>query len=445
MKRLLFLLVVLSIGMLVLVGCEKKAEVSTRPEGVLTVTVGYNPNELSEAEVEAFEAKNPNTDINQIAADYNALLSAVAAGDPPELFRTEHTKIPYFVVRDLLYPIDSYIAASDQMSEDDFEFAVNTFRYDKDNYIAGEGPLYGLPKDYSVLFDFFYRKDLVEQVGLEIPSLTDPMSYAEFYDFMKALSVFDGERTIRWAYSGVLDEAPDQAIELMLAQAGKTIYADDELKEVNIVDNPEAVAVIRYIYDMCIDRLTDSPIDPAEAWLGAALAAEEPRAAIYQFGYWAGALYADVNELVGYSPSPLWGDEWLSGGHVAGTMMFAADDTYMNDEAWKFMEYYHQEEPAVARAKSGWGLPIQKSFRDMIPQATQLDKDRLEVTLAQLEGGNYYVVNGNPWALEPLKAVFTKHWGDVLNGNITFDEFLSRLETETNELILDGLNVLGEA
>ena len=447
MKRLCILLVVLLVSATVAIaGGQGETEVIERPDGVLTVTVGYNPNELSEDEVAAFEDKHPETDINQIAADYNTLLSSVAAGDPPELFRTAHTMLPYFAVRDLLNPIDSYIAASTAIQESDLEFAVNTFRYDKDNYVAGEGPLYGLPKDYSVIYDFFYRKDIFEEAGVALPSTTTPMSYDEFYAALEKLTVREGDRTVRWAYNGVLDEAPDQTLELLLAQMGESLYADDELKEVSLVDNPEAVEIARFLYDMAKNHLTNSPYDPEDAWLGGNLAAENPRSAIYQFGYWAGAMYnaPEIVDKFGYAPSPLWGDEWLNGGHVAGTMMFASEESYMNDEAWKFMEYYHAGAPAVARAESGWGLPIQKSFRELVPSSTELDRTRLEVTTQQLDSGNYYVINGNPWALEPVKTVWNKYWGQVLNDDITFDEFLARVEKESNDLILDGLNTLGE-
>lgn len=447
MKRLvLALLVLLAACAVAFASGQEETEVMERPDGVLTVTVGYNPNELSEDEVAAFEDKNPDTDINQIAADYNTLLSSVAAGDPPELFRTEHTKLPYFAVRDLLQPIDSYVASSTVIDESDFEFAVDTFRYDKNNYLAGEGPLYGLPKDYSVLFDFHYRKDIFEEAGIPLPSTTDPMTYDEFYEILEQLTILEGDRTIRWAYSGTIDEVPDQALELFLAQMGESLYADEELKEINIVDNPAAVEAARFIYDIAKNRFTNSPLDPADAWLGGNLASEDPRSAIYQFGYWAGAMYnaADIVDKFGYAPSPLWGDQWLNGGHVAGTMMFKSDQSYMNDEAWKFMEYYHGEEPAVARAESGWGLPIQKSWRDMVPLSTDFDRTRLDVTTSQLDSGNYYVINGNPWALEPIKTVWNKYWGQVLSDDISFDEFLARVEKESNDLILDGLNTLGE-
>ena len=445
MKRLVVVLItLLAFTGFAFAGGEEEA--ATRPEGVVTITVGYNLNELSEDEVAVFEAKNPETDINQIAADYNVLLSSVAAGDPPELFRTQHNQLPYFAVRDLLYPIDSYIAASTVMDASDFESAVDTFRYDKDNYIAGEGPLYGLPKDYSAIWDFFYRKDVFEEAGVPFPSTTTPMTYPEFYDMLEQLTVFDGDRTVRWAYSGVITEVPHQALEVWLTQMGQSIWADDDLTAVNLVNNPDAVEIAQFIFDVAKNRLTQSPIDPADAWLGGNLAAEDPRSAIYQFGYWAGAMYnaPETADLFGYAPSPLWGDEWLNGGHVAGTMMFAADSQYLNDEAWKFMEYYHAEEPAVTRAESGWGLPIQKSFREMTPLSTELDQTRLEVTTDQMDGGNFYVLNGNPWALTPLKNTWTKYWGEVLSENITFDEFLARVERETNDLILDGRNALGE-
>lgn len=412
--------------------------------GEVTITVMHQSNELSPENIAQFEAENPGIKVEMIEMDMNTLMSRVAAGSPPNLTRAQSQDLPYFAVRGLLLPIDDYLAQSAIIKADDLESPVNSFRYDVEKKIQGEGALYGFPKDYSVLFDFFYRKDIFTEVGIPLPSLTEPLSYDEFYKICEKLVVREGDRTVRWAYDGALAGSPEMVLDMFLAQKGLSLYQDD-MKHVNLTGNPEAMQIVRYMFDMALNRLVASAIDPSDVWLGGNLADEKPRSAIYQYGYWAGAMYnkPEVVDKFGYAPGPIWngGERWC-GGNVTGMVMFDSGNQELNDAAWKFMEFYNAGQPAVDRAKSGWGLPMLKSMRALVPQENQLDKDRLAVTLAQLDSGKYHVFQGNPWALTPVQNVWNTYIGEALAGNMTFEDFIATVEAEANNLLLDGASTV---
>ena len=57
---------------------------------------------------------------------------------------------------------------------------------------------------------------------------------------------------------------------------------------------------------------------------------------------------------------------------AAGTAIAAS--TKNPDAAWKLFEYYHSGEPAIARAKSGWGVPALKSLYPLMPQQTAFQR-----------------------------------------------------------------------
>lgn len=415
-------------------------------EADVTIAVMHKNNELFPEQIEQFEAENPGIKVEMIESDMNTLLSRIAAGSPPNIVRVHSFEIPFFAVRGLLVPVDEYMAQSELINEDDLESVVDSHRYDVDKKVQGEGALYGFPKDYSLLFDFFYRKDVFDEAGVPHPSMTEPLSYDEFFKLCEKLVVREGDRTIRWAYDGMFSGEPEVGMEMLLAQKGMSLYKDD-MKTLDLQGNPEAIKMIRYIYDMAKAHIISSPMDPSEVWLGGNLADENPRTGIYQLGYWAGAMYTkpEVIDKFGYAPGPIWdGGKWLNGGWVTGMVMFDSGDKALNDAAWKFMEFYNAGQPAIDRAKSGWGLPMLKSMRAMVPQETQFDKERLEVTVKQLDDGYYYASQGNPWALTPLKNVWNKYWGEVLADNMSFDDFVATLEREINDLLLDGVYSVGE-
>ncbi|MGE5529282.1 MAG: ABC transporter substrate-binding protein [Patescibacteria group bacterium] len=403
------------------------------------IVVMYNANELSEADIKAFEAENPDIKVEFIQTDWNRAMAMIAAGAPPNLMRGNAADIPYLASRGLLQNLTKFFKKGKYLKTSDFQTVMDNYRYDVKRKIAGKGPLYGLNKDYSLVYDVWYRKDIFKECGIAEPSTTKPMTFAEFYNICKKLVKREGDRTLRYATGGMLPHAPEAFIALCLASQGKMLYNKDFTKCV-LTGNPEAVKIAKYQFDMQKERLSPSPIDPADNWDVPLMVAG--RQAMYQFGFWAGAcFYPELKpEQLGYFPAPKWGKKWINACSTTGILMFAKAPN--NDAAYKFMDYYIGGAPCIERAKSGWGLPPLKSMEKYVPQETAIQKLALKVTLDQMK--NSYVQQVNPYLRGgSFDTAWNKYLEGALKGQYSFEDFLKKVENEVNQAIQDGIATAG--
>ena len=442
MKRIVFML----LGLLLAATTVMAAGDQQDDTGPVTIEMMYQRNEFSEAEQAVFEEANPDITVDFFENDQNRLQASIAAGSPPHVTRATSLDVPYWAMRNLLVPLDDFIATSSIVREADLEAVVDTYRFDVDSLEHGTGPLWGLPKDYSLFGDVLYRKDILRDAGIPIPDPNTHISYEEFYSILQQVTVREGDTTIRWGYTSFAQDSIEIFLQLCLAQAGAdTLYSAD-FTEVNLVDNREAVAIAEWFLKGLTDRVIPSPIDPAPSWGGAMLTApEDPRVATYQYGYWAGAMFPPElkDQEAGYLITPLWGDVAVNGGSITGIAMMDRNNEREAEASWKLVEYYTGGEPAIARAGSGWGLPMLKSMRDLIPDETDFDVVRRDTTLNQLNRGEYYVTAGNPYARNPVNTAWTRFIQEYLTGSIaTPREFLQSVEDLANELIDEGVSSL---
>ena len=413
--------------------------------GPVTIEMMYQRNEFSEAQQEAFEAANPNITVEFFENNEQRLQAAIASGNPPHVIRGTSLDIPYFANRELLVALDNYILKSSLIDRGDLESVVDSYRFNVDTKKSGTGPLWGLPKDYSLFGDVLFRKDVFEEVGVPIPDSEGYMNYNEFYEILKALVAREGDTTLRWGFSGFINGAAETFLQLCLAQSDAEPLYSEDMKKVDIYGNPEAVKIIKWMLKVYKERIIFSVIDPAPSWGGAMLsqADGDPRVATYQFGYWAGAMFPPElkDGEAGYMITPYWGDKRVNGGSITGIMQMERGSDYEKESAWKLMEYYTAGEPAIGRASSGWGLPMLKSMRDLIPADAEYDRLRKDVTLNQLNRGEYVIINGNPYARNPVNTAWNRYLQEFLTGAIaTEDEFIRQVETMANDLIAEGVS-----
>lgn len=401
------------------------------------ITVMYNQNELSMDEIRAFEAENPSIKVDFIQTDWNRAMAMLAAGTPPNLMRAGAMDVPYLASHGLIQDLTKYLRKGGKyVKTSDFEKVMDSFRYNITSKTSGKGSFYGLVKDYSMLFDVWYRKDIFKECGIAEPSTTKPMTFVEFYAICKKLAKREGDRTLRYATGGMLPTVPEQFIQLCMFSNGKNLYSRDYTKCL-LTSQPDAVKAARYMFDLMKDRLAASPIDPADNWEVPLMIAE--REAMYQFGFWAGAcFYGQIPDAqIGYFPTPQWGKKWVNtGGSVMGMVMFKKAPN--NDAAWKLMDYFIGGGPCVARAKSGWGLPPLKSMAQYVPQSTDIQKLCYKVTMDQMK--NNFSMPSNPYVRDAFTTAWNKYIEDGLKGKYSFDEFLKKVENEVNTAIKDGMS-----
>jgi multiple sugar transport system substrate-binding protein len=237
-----------------------------------------------------------------------------------------------------------------------------------------------------------------------------------------------------------------------LEALGQSLFTEDFTK-IDIVENEAAREAIRYHYDLAADKISSSPINPSPSWPGQDFANGE--LALVQYGFWFSGgvtLWAndEIREKIDEGrivmlPSPTWKGE-RRGPTITATASIVTGATEHPDEAYKVFEWYNALEPAQNRAASGWGVPALKSMYDQIPREGTYRSLVWSVLEAEMEFAdttvhfNPYLQGGEPGVVASL---FIQFYEQALNGEITFDEMLVKLEEETNLAIQDGIDQIG--
>lgn len=153
------------------------------PAGDGTVTLRFwglgREGEVVAQLLEAFEREEPGIEIQvqQIpwTAAHEKLLTAHVGGSTPDLAQLGNTWVPEFAAIDALLPLDSLIAASQQVKPAAFFAGI------WDTNVV-DGRVYGIPwyVDTRVLF---YRKDILASAGYD----TMPQSWASWLEAMRAI------------------------------------------------------------------------------------------------------------------------------------------------------------------------------------------------------------------------------------------------------------------
>ncbi len=420
-----------------------------RPEGEeqVTLEVLIQPNDFSEAHAAAFMEENPDIELIVQGFDWENLATRLTSGQAPDLSGFFSSRVPQYVNNGWLEPLDEWIDSSEVINWDDLQIVSDAWRYDPQTREHLTGPKYGMTKDWNITSAYFYRRDLFEEAGLPLPEPTETITYQEFYDnYVSQIGVREDGVTTRWALDGALVRTAEVSIRNMLATAGTDIYNED-LSEINLVDNPEAMEALRFIADLPKDRYFPSVIDPAPNW-GAPLLAnlEESPLGIYQYGYWAVASIVAINpeaaDQIGYAIGPAWSTDVdvQQLPLIVGFTMFADSPDEEKEAAWRLMEELVAGSVGIERARSGWGIPALRSMFDLLPEENSLARQVKEVTAWQIENQNLVNEQVNPYASDPFSIAFEQHLPAYLQDDVTFEEFAQILEDEANALIADQRN-----
>ncbi|OHD66966.1 MAG: hypothetical protein A2096_15620 [Spirochaetes bacterium GWF1_41_5] len=137
--------------------------------------------------LERYEKKHPEIKIEYrwISRDYkNKLLTMIASGDAPDIFRMAPDDVPQFIVKNTIMSLDEFVKKSSVFNIDDF-FETTLWKYKFDGEAIGKGRIYGFGSDWSPAQNLFYNKELFINAGLEIPEKS--LSWTEFIVIEKNL------------------------------------------------------------------------------------------------------------------------------------------------------------------------------------------------------------------------------------------------------------------
>lgn len=408
---------------------SKSSATTTKP---VELTVMTTRRELTDEEIAAFREDNPDIRIKVVENFPQLFELGIATGDMPDVFRVDARQIPDLVNKGLLMDITGAMAKSKRIAFDDI--------HSNANYYLVNGHYYGLPKDWSLDFSLYVYNQAFKEVGVPIPSTTEPMTYAELADLAGKLTKRKGGKVTR---SGFFTYSPERAITAILTQRGGRLFSND-FSEILLTNNPMAREVVRYFYDMGLDGRMPITPDSTEDFLSFF----DGKLAITQYGYWMGALVTKdkvVHNQVTMLPAPTWDRSLPRLNTSVGPVGFAISaNTKHPEAAYRFFEWYVAGKGAEARARTGWGVPALTSMQDLLPQKTPFDRQRLAVLRSELPYSNWKLPQIN---YPNIIVSFNRSW--LVNmelakaGVINFDQFLSNLQEEVGLAIQDEKRASG--
>jgi multiple sugar transport system substrate-binding protein len=403
------------------------------------VVVMRSGDSYSEEMMQALLDEYPGITIEPLDMDTTRFFAMYAAGTPPDLVRTQAPAIPQYLARNMLYDLTPYFETSDLLHLDDLAAANNYYRAYSPVEI-GDGPIYGMCKDWSPDFTMFLYTQAFEDAGVDLPSDEQHLTYQEVADLARALKVMEGDRMLMFGY-GYDSAWTDRMWMNMLAELGAGLYTEG-FASINLTGSEDAMAVIRYYYDLASEDLAANPLNPSPSWIGDDF--NRGILAICQYGFWFGGM-AETDITTGKTimiPTATWADVPRDPTMTAtGYIMTAA--TQVPDAAWKAFEYYSGGQPAVDRATSGWGVPALISMVDLIPNETEFEQQKYAVLQQEL-ALETTPLQFNPFLSEgAVVDSWTRFLEQALLGAITFEECVANVESEVNAAIQDGIDRIG--
>lgn len=374
-----------------------------------------------------------------VTYDVTKLNAMLAAKTPPDMVRgVGATDAPYFAARGLMTDLDPYLAKSEVLKSSDLAEANDVWRFDGKK--QGEGPRYGIAKDYSQDSMFWYRTDMFAAAGLQLPSATQPLAYDEFLDLGKRLTK---RRLGKVKVYGLDATGLSLFAQLMAMTAsdGGSLFSDD-LATVDF-SAPEALKALTWYLDYTKADIGPNVINAnPDGWDGPTYQAD--RMAMSCNGYWFGGVIGGDAKLAAvsrFAPAPRLGTHRVSPCFSA-TGFWIPKDAKNKDAAWKLFEWYFAGQPAKDRAASGWGIPSLKSLAPAMPQSSAFQKQAYEVQKQELP--YFSVLPVSPYTqVDALNGVINKVLPDAIKSGTKPGKIADALNSRMNDLLAQGKELVG--
>jgi multiple sugar transport system substrate-binding protein len=405
-------------------------------KGPVTLTLMVNSGDFSKDDAKKFTDANPNITLNIIEDDATRFKVVLAAGTPPDLFRTYGPVVPSLVNRKLALDLTDYFKNSSVLKVDDLAPSAGLYVYQNGRY--------GMPKDWSPDFTLWANNTAFAEAGIPLPSATKPMTYTEIATLASKLTRREGDRTTRIGF--VSDLFFPRHVQRLLGEQDQLLYKPD-FSGIVLRDNPLTLDILKYFYNLAKSNVTWNPLNPDPGSYGGEDFLKG-QVGLVQYGYWFSGAIAGSTDLsptkVTFLPSPNWSDKKRLTPTVSATGYAISRTTKNPDAVWKFYEFYMGGDPAVDRAKSGWGVPSLKSLYPLMPkdspfrqQVQTVLQDEFKFVDAKIDYNPYYddSVFENSWKTNLEQA---------LRGSISFDKMLENIETEVNTTISETRSKIGK-
>jgi multiple sugar transport system substrate-binding protein len=390
---------------------EEPTEEAAAPSGdvIELQLMGWSSSDAENARlqemVDTYNANNPGVvvTLNQVP-DYDTVLqTAMAGGEPPDVFYIDSFRLPDYVAANSLMPI------GDQMDDpDDFYPSLRQAFTIDDTFWCP-------PKDFSTLA-LQYNKDLFDAAGVEYP--TPDWTWDDMRTAAEALTDADAG-----VYGLVLPADMARWI-AFLYQAGGTVATDDF--SAMTLDSPEALEATDFYVNMVLDGFAAQPSDLDSGWPGEA------------FGKGVAAMALEGNWIVPFLqdqfPDLNWGVTELPAGPGGdATMAFTvcygvAADAPHPEESIALANWLTGAEGMAQWTDLGLAMPTRQSLSDgWLEQFPDLEPF--------LAGAEY----ARPWQFRPgfsdVMNAFNSGLQQAFTGVYTTDQVLSDTQEAGTEVL----------
>lgn len=348
--KLLSLILVIGLPGIVFTGCgnQSNGEDGGNDDSVtLTIWDFYGTTTPIQPLIPKFEEENPNIKIDFQAQPWENYWEKLAAGASggtlPDLATTGLMWAPQYV--DYGVYADLTPLSNGKINGEDIESVYSKGMLDA---AEKEGRLYGIPYDFDA-YALYYRKDLLEDAGVENP----PKNWNELVSEGKKLTKDtngDG-KTDQYAY---VVQADWPKWEPFLYGNGGSILNEDNTEAV--FNSPEGVEALQFYSDLVnkygiaiywsadqgnyISGMKDGTI---------AMAMDGP--------YVMGSLKESAPELDGSwgVAHPIENNQF--GTHIGGTYLSIFENSEHKEEAWQFIEFLSREDNQIELYKTSGAAP----------------------------------------------------------------------------------------
>jgi multiple sugar transport system substrate-binding protein len=399
----------------------------------------YTDAEIPKAVRDLFMKQNPTIKINMLQYDASRLNAMLAAGQPPDIVRIDAAAaLPNVAARGLALDLTPYFQKSSVLKDDNILPINDVYRWDGKQ--QGQGPRYGLVKDWSQDVMLWYNKKLFDQAKVPYPDSNKPLTYDELLDLSKRVTVRQGDKIQIYGLSPQWGWNTQGHILQLLAQQGGTLFSSDYTK----VDftTPEAVKIFQWYVDWAQAHVGPSPleganIDDSQLFLS-------DRLAMTTWGYWFGGYIRTVPGLidrVGFAVTPQFGSTPVSA-CLGATGCYIPKSAKNIDAAWKFFEFFEGGQPANDRAKSGWGMPPLKSQLSLLPQDTSTAKMIYQVQEQSLPSTT--VLKFSPYiSNDAMESAIQQAIVPVMKKQASLSQAVAQLTDTVNLLLQQGKSQIG--
>jgi len=408
-------------------------------KSVTTLTVMYASGEFTKAYISEFEKLNPDIKINFVENDATRLNAMLAAGTPPDFIRGNAIGSASNNAKGLALALDPYIAKSSVLKTDDLLGINNAWRWDGKQ--AGQGPYYGLTKDWSLDATLWYNTSLLDKAGISAPSTTEPITYDQLFTYASKITARSGGKTQTYGFGAEWAWGLVGPIMAMVSQQGGKLYSSDYATIDFTI--PEAQKAIEWHVNLASLGYGPSSLDPLPDGSDESTFAAG-RMGLTQDGYWFGGNFttdATMQKNARLIPAPQMGSTRYSPCY-AGVGAWIPARTKHPDEAWRLMEYFMTGTPAHDRATSGWGIPALKSFQQYMPQTMDYQKEAFASTQNELQ----YVglLPDSPYtSIGNYSTIIDKYIQQVVKKQITLSQACQQITADSNKLLAQGKAQLG--